>query len=132
MSGHDGKVMGAENGHSNCRNMSVKFDWIHGRLPRLREGGALYRPPRSLGSLVAGFKSSTTRRINILRGSPGKTVWQKNYHEHVIRNDMELAAIGDYIQRTPVAGRTPCAPRFGKDGSSWPARRAGPQVYGAG
>jgi putative transposase len=63
---------------------------------------ALYRPPRSLGALVAGFKSSTTRRINVLRRSPGATVWQRNYHEHVVRNDKELAAITEYIVGNPL------------------------------
>jgi REP element-mobilizing transposase RayT len=63
---------------------------------------ALYRRPRSLGSLVAGFKSSTTRRINLLRRSPSAAVWQRNYHEHVIRNDKELAAISEYILSNPL------------------------------
>ena len=63
---------------------------------------ALYRRPRSLGSLVAGFKSSTTRRINLLRRSPSAAVWQSNYHEHVVRNDKELAAITQYILSNPV------------------------------
>lgn len=62
----------------------------------------LYRHPRSLGSLVAGFKSSTSRRINLLRNSPGAAVWQPNYHEHVIRSDRELAAITEYIQTNPL------------------------------
>jgi REP element-mobilizing transposase RayT len=66
------------------------------------QGRALYRPPRSLGALVAGFKSATTKRINLLRGSPGAAVWQRNYHEHVIRNDKELAAISEYILNNPV------------------------------
>jgi putative transposase len=64
--------------------------------------GALYRRPRSLGALVAGFKSSTTRRINLLKGSAGAAVWQRNYHEHVIRHDKELAAISEYIMRNPL------------------------------
>lgn len=62
----------------------------------------LHRQPRSLGSLVAGFKSSTARRINLLRGSLGAAVWQRNYHEHVIRNDKELAAITEYILSNPL------------------------------
>lgn len=62
----------------------------------------LYRQARSLGSLVAGFKSSATRRINLLRGSPGAPVWQRNYHEHVIRSDRELAAISEYIRSNPL------------------------------
>ena len=66
------------------------------------QGPALHRCPRSLGALVAGFKSSTTKRINLLRNSPGATVWQRNYHEHVIRNDKELAAISEYILSNPL------------------------------
>lgn len=63
---------------------------------------ALHRCPRSLGALVAGFKSSATKRINLLRNSPGATVWQRNYHEHVIRNDKDLAAISEYILNNPL------------------------------
>ncbi len=63
---------------------------------------SLYRCPRSLGALVAGFKLSTTRRINLLRNSPGAAVWQRNYHEHVIRNDKELAATSEYILSNPL------------------------------
>lgn len=76
---------------------------IEGSKPERR---ALYRAPRSLGALVAGFKSSTTRRINLVRRSPGAPVWQRNYHERVIRNDKELAAITEYILNNPLrAGR---------------------------
>ena len=67
-------------------------------------GRALHRRRRSLGALVAGFKSSTTKRINLLRSSPGAAVWQRNYHEHVIRNDRELAAISEYILSNPLRG----------------------------
>ncbi len=66
------------------------------------QGRDVYRRPRSLGALVAGFKSSTTKRINLLRSSPGAAVWQRNYHEHVIRNDKELAAISEYILSNPL------------------------------
>jgi hypothetical protein len=41
--------------------------------------------PRSLSSLVAGFKSAVTKHINRLRGVPETPVWQRNYYEHVIR-----------------------------------------------
>jgi REP-associated tyrosine transposase len=61
----------------------------------------LYRPPRSLGSLIAGFKSSVTKRINQLRDSPGVPVWQRNYYEHVVRNESELGRIRDYIALNP-------------------------------
>jgi putative transposase len=57
---------------------------------------------RSLGSFVAGFKSSVTKRINELRLMPGGTVWQRNYYEHVIRNDADLQRTRDYIVQNPV------------------------------
>lgn len=62
----------------------------------------LRRPPRSLGSFVAGFKSAVTVRINMLRGTPGAPVWQRNYYEHIMRNDAELAAIRRYIRENPA------------------------------
>ncbi|MCR4438784.1 MAG: transposase [bacterium] len=66
----------------------------------LRNG--LWRPPRSLASFVAGFKSATTRRINAWRGTPGAAVWQRNYWEHVIRDDASLRRICAYIQTNPL------------------------------
>ena len=61
-----------------------------------------YRPPRSLGSLVAGFKSAATKRINEIRGMLGIPVWQRNYYERVIRDDEELNRIRQYTVDNPA------------------------------
>ena len=66
----------------------------HGRAP-------LHRAPRSLGSFVAGFKSAVTKRINDLRGTPGWSVWQRNYHERIVRDEDELYAKRRYIAFNP-------------------------------
>ena len=58
--------------------------------------------PRSIGALVAGFKSSVTRRTNEARKSPGDPVWQRNYHEHIIRNEEQLNKIRDYVEANPA------------------------------
>ncbi len=58
--------------------------------------------PRSLSSLIAGYKSAVTKSINILRNTPGFPVWQKNYFERVIRNEKELLRIREYIHNNPV------------------------------
>ncbi|MEW6529384.1 MAG: transposase [Thermodesulfobacteriota bacterium] len=76
----------------------------HGRAPlpsRATAPSRLTRPKRSLGSFVAGFKSIVTRRINEVRGTPGKAVWQRNYFEHIIRNQRSLDAIREYISSNP-------------------------------
>jgi len=72
----------------------------HGRAPL--PSSPPYRPPRSLGSLVAGFKSAATKRINEIRGTLGVPVWQRNYYERVIRDDEELSRIRQYIVDNPT------------------------------
>ncbi len=57
--------------------------------------------PRSIGALVAGFKASATKEINEKRGTPGHPVWQRNYYEHIIRNDDSLTHIREYIVNNP-------------------------------
>jgi putative transposase len=73
---------------------------LHGRAPL--PSSSLYRPPRSLGSLVAGFKSAATKRINEIRGTLGVPVWQRNYYERVIRNSEELNRVRQYIIDNPA------------------------------
>ncbi len=59
------------------------------------------KPPPSLGILVGSFKSAVTRSINRDRGTPGGVVWQRNYYEHIIRNERALAHIRQYITQNP-------------------------------
>jgi hypothetical protein len=47
------------------------------------------------------FKSASTKRINQSRHTPGARVWQRNYHEHVIRDEADLAKIRGYIANNP-------------------------------
>ncbi len=63
-----------------------------------------YRGPRphSLGAIVRSFKSAATRQMNLLRGTPGAPVWQRNYYEHVIRSEDELNRIRQYIEENPA------------------------------
>ena len=52
------------------------------------------------------YKAKTTilaKRTGFL----GKTLWQKNYFEHVIRNEIALNAIRKYIQENPTKENLP-------------------------
>ena len=62
----------------------------------------LFRPPRSLGSFVAGFKSAATTRINDHRGTPGAPVWQRNYHDVIVRTERHWRNARAYIRRNPA------------------------------
>jgi REP element-mobilizing transposase RayT len=55
-----------------------------------------------LSEIVRGFKTFSSRRINIFRGTPGVPVWQRNYYEHIIRDDADLHRIREYIEQNPA------------------------------
>jgi REP element-mobilizing transposase RayT len=57
--------------------------------------------PKSLGTIIASFKSATTKQINLLLKTPGNPHWQRNYYEHIIRNEQELNKIKRYIINNP-------------------------------
>jgi REP element-mobilizing transposase RayT len=59
-------------------------------------------PRLTLGRLIAAFKTVTTREINLARKSPGRQFWQDNFHEHVIRNERDLAGVREYIANNPL------------------------------
>lgn len=52
--------------------------------------------------IVRALKSYSSRRINHARNTPGKSVWQRNYYEHIVRNERELEAIRAYILGNPL------------------------------
>jgi len=56
----------------------------------------------SLGAFIAGFKSALTTRINKIRGTPQVPIWQRNYYEHVIRDEESLNRIREYIPNNPA------------------------------
>ena len=44
----------------------------------------------------------SAKEINLMRNTPGYHVWQRNYYEHIIRNDKDLNNIRDYIVNNPM------------------------------
>ncbi len=58
--------------------------------------------PGSLGAILQNFKSTTTRRANQMDALLGTPLWQRNYYEHIIRNESELDRIRRYILHNPV------------------------------
>jgi putative transposase len=57
---------------------------------------------KPLGRLIGAFKTVSTKRINELRLTSGGPFWQRNYYEHVIRNEAELAEVREYILNNPA------------------------------
>jgi REP element-mobilizing transposase RayT len=61
---------------------------------------------RPLGRLIGAFKTVSTQRVNDIRDTPGASLWQRDYYEHVIRNGASLRALRRYIANNPVSWDT--------------------------
>ena len=59
----------------------------------------------SIPTIIRSFKSEVTRRVNIFRKTPGAKLWQRNYYEHVIRNEIDFQSLLDYILSNPINWR---------------------------
>ncbi|MGR3296433.1 MAG: transposase [Candidatus Bathyanammoxibius sp.] len=55
----------------------------------------------SIPTIVRLFKSTTTKQINRLRNASKTSIWQRNYYEHVIRNEDDLNETREYIINNP-------------------------------
>lgn len=55
----------------------------------------------ALPEIIRAFKSFSARRINENHNNIGRSIWQRNYYEHVIRNEDELNGICEYIAANP-------------------------------
>lgn len=89
----------------------VMTDHFHG-IVIIKEPGTARRAPTverfgkpvagSLSTILRGFKSAVTKRINVLRSTPGEAVWQRGYYEHVIRRNEKIKLVREYIANNPL------------------------------
>ena len=73
-------------------------------VPHLTRGGMTppLRAP-TLGQIIAYFKYQSTKEMNLLDNAATVTkFWQRNYYEHIIRNDKDLQNITNYIESNPL------------------------------
>jgi len=63
--------------------------------------GQLYGSHPTLGKIIAYFKYQSTKFVNQLQNTPGIKFWQRNYYEHIIRDESELIQIRRYIKDNP-------------------------------
>lgn len=68
------------------------------------DGSPLPRGPKpaSLGAILAQFKSRATKRLWKIPSSKGTPIWQRNYYEHIIRDENDLQNKTDYIEANPM------------------------------
>jgi putative transposase len=59
----------------------------------------MHGPSKTIGSVIRGFKIGVTKWMR--QNTPVYNVWQRNYYEHVIRDDASLNQIRQYITDNP-------------------------------
>ena len=71
--------------------------------------GATYMSPLrdinaspTLGVIVGTYKAAVTRAIHKNRGCVHLRIWQRNYHERVIRDEREYEEVANYILANPL------------------------------
>ena len=58
-------------------------------------------PSQTLGAILRGFMGTVTSQINHLRNTPGEKIWQRGFHDHIIRNKWSYHRISIYIRNNP-------------------------------
>jgi len=79
--------------------ISINVEATHASpLPRISKGPA----PGSIGAIIGSFKSAVTKRVHQNSKNTNNNLWQRNYYEHIIRNERDYQAIYDYIIANPL------------------------------
>jgi putative transposase len=76
--------------------------------PIMAEPNSLFTQPRgtkpgSIGAILQSFKSVSTRTIKRNFQPDRRILWQRNYYEHIIRDDIAFQRIRAYIQNNPAS-----------------------------
>lgn len=93
----DNGVVGAGLGN----NLSVYTENLSAK-PAPTEDIATKRE-HGITEIIRGFKTFSARRINQIRHTRGISLWQRNYYEHIIRNEESLNTIRQYIINNPLS-----------------------------
>ena len=72
--------------------IQIKNDIVGGQTPPLQQ--------TTLGNIIAFFKYKTTKQVN-----SDTPLWQRNYYEHIIRNQQAYEEIAAYIIENPINWR---------------------------
>lgn len=74
---------------------------IHGILT-IENEQAEQSPAPTIGVVICAYKSITTKLSNRNDNSPGRTLWQRNYYDHIIRGEEDLLKVRHYIEDNPL------------------------------
>ena len=56
----------------------------------------------SISAIIGSFKSAATKLFHAIPEHSGERLWQRNFYEHVIKNERDYQAIYNYILANPI------------------------------
>jgi REP element-mobilizing transposase RayT len=86
------------------RGTAVNLNDFDGDMSRHAPTHEQFQKPvkGSVPTIIRSYKSAVSYRINLMRNTDGVPVWQRNYYEHIIRNEQDLQNKTDYIEANPM------------------------------
>ncbi len=81
---------------------------VHGILHMVGNGRdrSLHTKIKTLSELIGAFKTTSSKRIH--QAGLLKFRWQKSFYDHIIRNEINLNRIREYIINNPSQWETGC------------------------
>jgi len=86
--------------NDDCRGTAGRADSV-GAIHELPLRDRISRRKMILPKIIGRIKMNSSKRINIFRHMLGHPVWQRNYYEHIIRDESELNKIQRYLINNP-------------------------------
>lgn len=100
MPNHTHGIIVIVDGRDTAGNRDDLDDELSRRAPTTHE--QFQKPVKgSIPTIIRSYKSAVSYRINLMSGTQDIPVWQRNYYEHIIRNDRDLQNKTDYIDANP-------------------------------
>ena len=60
----------------------------------------------NISHVIGQYKMAVTRKIH--ENKPELTVWQRSFHDHIIRNEADYLKIWEYIENNPARWKEDC------------------------
>lgn len=93
------KNFSPENADTPCEIVNTPPD-ISNNINGAKNFSPLRSPSKTIGSVVRGFKIGVTKWMR--HNTDIYDVWQRDYYEHIIRNEQSYQTISEYIINNPA------------------------------
>ncbi|MEG1016565.1 MAG: transposase [Oscillospiraceae bacterium] len=65
-------------------------------------------PCPTIGDIICVIKSISTKNANKIEHKSGRKIWQRSFHDHIIRGEREYQKIWEYIDTNPLKWEEDC------------------------